>query len=199
MKKFLSLSVIIALSALAYAGEKNITLTSGHNYMFQDASKTALFVFDYDDCYGGEISKGVLKEGALPLEEYLAARGDDSLKDWPGLQEFAYERFFKNWNVMNRKRMRLASATDTPDYLITFHVKGIDFGSTAAALFGVGKAGGIILIGDIDVVNMATNETVATYKVHQIKGQGDIGEAMRMWVVYNQFLGEFTRFNLKVQ
>ena len=50
MKKFLSLSVIIALSALAYAGEKNITLTSGHNYMFQDASKTALFVFDYDDC-----------------------------------------------------------------------------------------------------------------------------------------------------
>lgn len=68
MKKIVSLSVIIAMSVVAYAGEKNITLTSGHNYMFQDAGKTAVFVFNYDDCYGGEISKGALKEGALPLE-----------------------------------------------------------------------------------------------------------------------------------
>lgn len=199
MKRFLSVSAVIALSVFTYAGEKNITLTSGHNYMFQDASKTAVFVFDYDDCYGGEISKGKLKEGALPLEEYLAARGDDSLEDWPGLQEFAYERFYKNWNVMNRKRMRLASSTETPDYLITFHVKGIDFGSNAAAFFGVGKNGGIILIGDIEVTDIATNETIATYKVNQVKGEGEISETMRMWVVYNYFLGEFTRYNMKAR
>ncbi len=198
MKKIFILCVVAVFTTLGYAKSKSIEITSGSGKILLDHSKTATFSFNYDSCYVGEISKGILKDGALPLEEYLIARGEDSKKEWAQTQEFVYERFFKNWNVMNRKRTLLVPESENSNYKIIFYVTALDLGDNLAAYFGVThKTGAASLIGKIEVIDTATNEILTTYKVNQFKGEGFLSEASRMWSVYMLFLGDFTRLNMK--
>lgn len=198
MKKIIILCVVAMFTTLGYAKPKSIEIISGSGKILLDHSKTATFSFNYDSCYVGEISKGILKEGALPLSDYLVARGEDSTHIWAQTHEFVYERFFKDWNVMNRKRTLLVSESENPNYNIVCYITALDLGDSAASYFGVGsKTGGINIIGHIKVTDLSTNEVVTTYKINQIRGDGALTEAYRMWSAYMLLLGDFTRLNMK--
>ena len=197
MKRILILCVVAICTTLTYAKQKSVEITSGSGKIFLDHTKTTTFVFDYDSCYVGEISKGVLKEGALLFEEYIASEKEDSGQKWAPMHEFAYEKFVKNWNVMNRKRALLVSDSDNPDYKTIFHVSCIDLGNTAAAYFGFGDGGCVTLMGEIEVFDWKTNEKLVTYKVNQIQGVGNVIPTLRMWNAYMRLLESFTRLNMK--
>ena len=197
MKKIIILCVVAMFTTLGYAKPKSIEIVSGLGKIFLDHTKTTTFIFDYDSCYVGEISKGVLKEGALLFEEYIASEDKESGETWAPMHEFAYEKFVKNWNVMNRKRALLVSDSDNPDYKTIFHVSCMDLGSTAAAYFGFGDGGCVTLMGEIEVFDWKTNEQLVTYKVNQIVGAGNVIPTLRMWNAYMELLGDFTRLNMK--
>lgn len=199
MKKLFIICVLAMFATLAYAGQKSVEVTFGSGKILKNATKKASFTFDYDSCYVGQISKGVLKEGAKPLEEFLAGRGENAKEEWAQTEEFVYERFFKHWNVMCRKWTTLVPPEENPDYQIIFHVKGLDLGNGAASYFGVGKAGGVSVIGDIDVIDTITKEKVLTYKVNQIKGNGELTEAFRLWSAYLQVANELCQVNRKAK
>lgn len=198
MKKLFTLCVVIMLSTLCYAaGQKSIEIIFGSGKLLLDTTKRASFTFDYDSCYVGKISKGVLKDDAKPLEQVLKERGENAKEEWVQTEEFIYERFFSHWNIMNRKRTTLVREEENPDYSIIFHVKGIDLGNSAASYFGVGKTGGISVIGDIDVIDIKTKEKILTYKVNQIKGSGELTEAHRLWSAYMQVAWNICQINRK--
>ena len=197
MKKILSLCVVAMLSTLVYAGQKSIEVTAGSGKILLDATKKALFVFDYDSCYVGTISKGAFKKDAKPLEQVLTERGEKSKGEWKETEEFVYDQFFKHWNVMNRKRTTLVRSDEPYDYKIIFHVDGLDLGNGAAAYFGVGKAGGISVFGDIEVLDAVSGEKVLSYKVNQIKGEGALTEPYRLWSAYMQVANELCQINRK--
>ena len=199
MKKLFAICVVAMLSTLAYAGQKSVEVTFGSGKILKDATKKASFTFNYDSCYVGQISKGALKEGAKPLEHILTERGEKAKEEWAQTEEFVYERFFKHWNVMCRKWTTLVRPDENPDYQITFYVKGLDMGNDAAAYFGVGKAGGMSVIGRIDVIDTATNEKVLSYKVNQIKGDGLLTEAYRLWDTYMQLLSDLSQITRKAK
>lgn len=198
MKKIIILCVVAMFTTLGYAKPKSIEIISGSGKILLDHSKTATFSFNYDSCYVGEISKGILKEGALLLSDYLVARGEDSTHIWAQTHEFVYERFFKDWNVMNRKRTLLVPESESSNYKIVFYVTALDLGDSAASYFGVGrKTGGVTIVGKIDIIDTSTYEILTSYRVNQIEGDGALTEAYRMWSAYMLLLGDFTRLNMK--
>ncbi|MBR1877535.1 MAG: hypothetical protein IJ814_00870 [Paludibacteraceae bacterium] len=199
MKKLLTFCVVAMLSTLTFAGQKSVEVTSGSGTILKDATKKASFTFDYDSCYVGQISKGTLKDGAKPLAQILTERGEKGQEEWGQTQEFVYDRFFNYWNVVFRKWTTLVREEENPDYKIIFHVRGLDLGNGAASYFGYGKTGGVSVIGDIDVIAPTTGEKLTTYKVNQIKGEGELTEAFRLWSAYIQVVGQMCNVTRKAK
>ena len=98
---------------------------------------------------------------------------------------------------MNRKRTTLVPPSEKHDYEIIFHVKALDKGNTAASIFGMGNAGHMTIMGDIDVIDAETKEKIISYQVNEIESKSGYTEAQRLWSAYFYVVEEMCQVNRK--
>lgn len=76
-------------------------------------------------------------------------------------------------------------------YDIKFTVDSIDLGNGAASAFGMDPHnGGVIIVGNMAVIDRATNEPVCSIRINHVKGWGSFAESARMQMFFYAFWKE---------
>lgn len=74
----------------------------------------------------------------------------------------------------------------TAKYKVIVHADMVDMGSGAAAVFGGIYAGGAIMKGKMEVINLQDNSTVATMDINYVKGIGSITQFARLGLLLSE-------------
>ena len=179
MKKLLFSTLLAALllaAGKAAAGSDPLQVVSG-NLAYLNLDATALVRFDY--------SQTMVEDKTL--DQYLQSRGDDFVRDWPSDCKKAALYFINRVNSKNKKGGGIQTTDDGPAHLmLLFHVKTLDMGnggSTFIPMAGA-KAGGVIMNGTLEIINLSTNAVVCTVNIVNIKGQGHVSETVRLGLCY---------------
>ena len=156
-----------------FAGN-SVSVKSGNSSVLKESSKALL-----------EIDYSTTKVGNETLDEYLQRRGDDFVRDWPKDKEFAATYFKERFNKKS-KGLQLTTDVSTVSYKIVIHVNSLDMGNGGSAFvpFSSAKAGGVIITGTIDIIDIKTNEVVCTLNVDEVKGVGHPSETVRLGAMY---------------
>jgi len=120
------------------------------------------------------------------LDEYLKRRGDDFVKDWPKDKETAANYFIGRFNNKNKGMQLLMEPATNANYKIVIHVNNLDMGNGGSTFnpYASPKAGGVIMTGTVDIVDMKTNKIVCTLTVDEVKGLGHVSETTRLGLMY---------------
>ena len=179
-KTILLCSLLCLLCTVNLFGGNSVSVKSGDASVFKKASK-ALLEIDYSSA----------KVGGKTLDDYLKERGDDFVRDWPRDKETAASYFKTRFNKKS-KGMQLTTDASSASYKIVIHVNNLDMGNPASAIvanavfgYGIGaKAGGVIMTGTIDIIDMKTNEVVSVLYIDEVKGDGHPSETIRLGQMY---------------
>ena len=184
-----------AVSEVAFAGDDikvasgdaSVLMQSGKAYVEFDYSKT--MVVEYD---GKKIDK---KEKQQKLADYLKSRGDDFVRDWEKDQPDAYRFMYAQIRKLGKKgglefdKEDITNSTNA-DYKLRVVVDYLDWGNSAAAIvsWGVGfmssKAGGMVMSGKVEVVNVRTGKVECVIDVPFLKTQSGETDTMRLRSLY---------------
>jgi hypothetical protein len=184
MKKTLFLcGLLCLLSVVNVFAAKPVSVKSGDISVLKKPSKALL-----------EIDDSAAKVGDQTLAEYLESRGGDFVRDWPKDKGAASINFAALFNKKNKKGMQLPSLGDleTIDsdatYKMVIRISSLDMGNGASAFTPMGsrKAGGCIMSGTADIVDLKTNEVVCTLNIDKIKGLGTFSEAARLTLMFRE-------------
>ena len=168
---FISLCLLYNVNLFA---AKEVSVKSGTVSVLKNSSK-ALWEIDYSNA----------KVGDKTLDEYLQSRGEDFVKDWPRDKEIAANYFRDRFNKKN-KGMKLTEEVSAASHKIVIRVNYLDMGNGASFLmpYASAKAGGCIMSGTIDIIDIKTNEVVCVLNVDKVKGNGTFSETIRLGLMY---------------
>ena len=172
MKKILFSLVCILCTASMFAG--GVSVKSGNGSVLKNSSK-ALLEFDY--------SKAKVEDKTL--DEYLKSRGDDFVRDWPRDKETA-AGYFRGRFDKKSKGLKLTTNVSEPSYKIVIRVNSLDMGNGGSTYvpYASAKAGGVIMSGTIDIIDVKSNEVVCILNVDKVKGNGHPSETVRLGMMY---------------
>ena len=178
MKRILFIVLCLFCTAHLFAG-KPVRVKSGDISVLKTPSRVLLDI-DYSEA----------KVGKVPLDEYLQKRGDDFVRDWPRESETAAAYFRSCFNKKS-KGAKITTDESSAAYKILIRVKHLDMGNAGSffvtmAVGGSQKAGGVIMSGSIDIVDLATNKVVCVLYVDDVKGKGYPNEAIRRGMMYEE-------------
>jgi len=134
-----------------------------------------------------KIDYSAAKVGEDTLDEYLKKRGDDFVRDWPQVDATTATMFKEQFNKKSKGMTLVTDSTDV-SYKFVIHVNSLDMGNGASAFvpFGTPKAGGVIMSGTIDIIDMQTDEVACTLLVDNVKGLGAFSETSRLGLMYTE-------------
>jgi hypothetical protein len=160
------------------AKAKPVTVESGNISVLKSPSKALL-----------EIDYSAAKVGEKTFDEYLKGRGDDFVRDWPEDSKKAATNFATRFNKKNKKGAQILFplTEDVADaaYKLVIRVESLDMGNASGINpFASIDAGGVIMSGAVDIVDVKTNEVVCTLKVNEVKGIGHVSETVRLGMMY---------------
>ena len=190
MKRTLFLLLLcLFCTATVFAG-KPVTVKSGSVSALKTPSKSLL-----------EIDYSATKVGKQSLEEYLQGRGEDFVKDWPRESETAVSYFRERFNKKS-KGTKITTDETAASYKIVIHVKYLDMGNAGSffvtmAIGGSQKAGGVIMSGSIDIIDLKTNNVVCVLYVDDVKGAGHPQDAIRMGMMYFELATQMCKLKAK--
>jgi hypothetical protein len=178
-KKLLLISLLCLFCSVCLLAGKPVTVKSGKASVLKTPAK-ALLEIDYSNT----------KIGKQPLEEYLKAKGDDYVRDWPSETATAASYFTSTFNKKN-KGIKLTTDETSASYMILIRVKYLDMGNAGSffvtmAVGGSNKAGGVIMSGTVDIIDLKTNEVACVLYVDEIKGESYPKEDIRMGMMYSE-------------
>ena len=155
--------------------KNEVTIKSGDPASLKNAGEVT-FEFDYTQ---------TTIEGK-PLMEYLQGRGDDFVRDWPGDSEKAATYFPIKFNKKNKLGITLVPSSNSAKYKLVIHVTKFDMGNGASAFvpFGGAKAGGVIMWGTAEFIDINTGNPCCTLEIDEVKGIGHPSEAVRRGLTY---------------
>jgi len=175
MSKKVLLGSLLCLFCIANVIAGNpVSVKSGENSVLKNASKALL-----------EIDYSATKVGDETLDEYLKRRGDDFVSSWPQDKATTATMFKERFNKKS-KGMKLGTDATDISYKFVIHVNSLDMGNGASAAlpFSSAKAGGVIMSGTIDIIDVQTNEVVCILSVDNVKGDGTFSETTRLGLMY---------------
>ena len=177
MKKFTLKSLCTAiclLCAVSLFAANSVTVTSGKSSALRASAKALL-----------EVDFSAATIGDQTLDEYLQARGEDHVKNWSKDTEYAARYFKERFNKKNKGLKIVPDASETT-YKIVIHVQNLNMGNSGSAFvpFASNKAGGIVMTGTIDVVDIQSNEVVCTLFADQVKGVKHVSATVRMGLMF---------------
>lgn len=182
-----------ALKPITHEGNFNVKKNKG---------AVAVYTLNWDNTQCGEIDDGVFVKGSLPINEWLAAadaqkiadgKPEDAnyVKDWDAIKAESDRYFKEEWNdEFAKKGVKLTHNSEEAKYSINIIIEGLDWGSTAGTMFGWGNAGGAIIMGRIDVKDLATGEQIDTFKINHVQGSGHFTDRFRILLVLHQLVDE---------
>ncbi|MBP5346999.1 MAG: hypothetical protein J6Y99_12380 [Bacteroidales bacterium] len=178
MKKICVLMMAMLLSVGVAMAKSELKVTSGNASLLKQDAK-AVVIFDYANT----------KVGDKTLNEYLQSRGADFVKDWPQDSQKAVDYFavFLNTKHKNGKGITVGTE-DVSKYKMIFHVADLDMGNGGGMFipFASAKAGGVIVNGTLELIEIATGKTVLTVDAHDVKGTSHVSETVRLGLAYGE-------------
>ena len=138
------------------------------------------------------------KVGDETLLEYQQRHGDDYVRDWPDAAEATRFSFMEFFNKKNKKGMQFTPVTSEASYKMVIRVNYLNMGDSfsrfiAGGVTGFsGKAGGMLMKGSIDIIDMRTNSVVCTIDIDGVKGAGNPSLQIRLQSAFN-YLAENVR------
>ena len=174
MKKFIFSFVCLFSTVSLFAG-KPVFVQSGDVSVLKEIT-TALLELDFS----------ATTVDAKHIDEYLQSRGDDFVRDFPQDKEYAANMFANQFNKRNRKGMQVAVDVADAIYKFVIRVNILDYGNSAGFFvpFASAKAGGCIISGNIDIVDVRTDKVVLTLKVDEVKGLAHVSDRIRLSYVF---------------
>ena len=135
-----------------------------------------------------EIDYSATRVGKQTLAEYHQERGEDFVRDWPREQETAASHF-RNEFKKRSKGLQMTTDESVASYKMLIKVKSLDMGNAGSffvtmALGGSRKAGGVIMVGTVEIIDLNTNAVVCTLYVDEVKGKGNPSEGTRIGLMY---------------
>ncbi|MDR2684788.1 MAG: hypothetical protein LBB53_05355 [Prevotellaceae bacterium] len=133
-----------------------------------------------------EVDYSNAKVGNQTLNDYLQTRGDDFVRDWPSDKAQAETAFMTQFNTKS-KGLKLTADADVV-YKMVIRVKYLDMGNSAGIFmpFATAKAGGCIMSGTVDIVDLQTKSIVCTLSIDKVKGKGIPSESIRLQNMFVQ-------------
>lgn len=174
MKRLLSI-VMLLLSVVGIYADNPVTVKAGNPVVFNETSQ-ALVVVDY--------SKTMVKDQTL--DAYLKSRGEDFVRDWPQDQDKALEYFVVRFNKKNKKGMQIGRHLTDAKYKMVIYVDYMDMGNGGSSFnpFASVKAGGVIMKGRCDVIDVKAGQYVCRMAFDEVKGLGNPSETVRLGMTY---------------
>ena len=174
MKRLLSIVMLLLSVVGIYAGNP-VTVNAGNPVVFNETSQ-ALVVVDY--------SKTMVKDQTL--DAYLKSRGEDFVRDWPQDQDKALEYFVVRFNKKNKKGMQIGRHLTDAKYKMVIYVDYMDMGNGGSSFnpFASVKAGGVIMKGRCDVIDVKAGQYVCRMVFDEVKGLGHPSETVRLGMTY---------------
>lgn len=174
MKRLLSIVMLLLSVVGIYAGNP-VTVKAGNPVVFNETSQ-ALVVVDY--------SKTMVKDQTL--DAYLKSRGEDFVRDWPQDQDKALEYFVVRFNKKNKKGMQIGRHLTDVKYKMVIYVDYMDMGNGGSSFnpFASVKAGGVIMKGRCDVIDVKAGQYVCRMVFDEVKGVGHPSETVRLGMTY---------------
>ena len=174
MKRLLSIVMLLLSVVGIYAGNP-VTVKAGNPVVFNEGSQ-ALVVVDY--------SKTMVKDQTL--DAYLKSRGEDFVRDWPEDQDKALEYFVVRFNKKNKKGMQIGRHLTDAKYKMVIYVDYMDMGNGGSSFnpFASVKAGGVIMKGRCDVIDVKAGQYVCRMEFDEVKGLGHPSETVRLGMTY---------------
>ena len=173
----LCLFYVVALFAA-----KPVTVQSGDISVIKKTS-IAQLEFNFSDT----------KVGNETLDEYKARRGKVFIREWKAIVASTKISLPKFFNSTNKKGMQLTTEAVDASYKFVINVNdfntGDSFSGTIAGWVNPfhisGKAGGALMIGTIDIIDLKTNNVVCRLNINGIKGKGNISFEHRFQSMFN--------------
>ena len=185
MRNFVKVGIVFLFAtglfnAHSLFAEKNpVSLKSGSISILKTPSE-ALLEVDYSEA----------KVGDKTIDEYLQERGEDFVRDWPKDKELAVSQFKKLFNKKN-KGMKLTTDESVVSYKFVIRVEKLNMGTaTGLTLWG---AGGCIMTGTIDIIDLRTNEVVCNLYIDEVQGVGNFSETTRFVYMYIQLAAQLCK------
>jgi len=173
-------NLIISLSCLLcgvalYAGTP-VVLKSGDPSIMKE--KTTAFI---------ELDFSATMVGDQPINEYLKSRGDDFVKVFPQNKELASNLFASAFNKRS-KGMKVSYKDSDLPYKIVVRVKNLDYGNPAGVFVphAPTKAGGAIIDGTLEIINVSTKEIICTFTINQLQGGAHVTDKYRMGLAFSE-------------
>jgi hypothetical protein len=178
MKKTLILvfSLLCLTGSVSLFAGKPVTVKSGDVSVLKKSS-TALLEIDFS----------ATKVGSETLAGYLKNSKDETIKDLTDAKNLTENYFETRFNWLNKKKMQITNS-ESADYKIVVHVKSLDMGNDAGAFipFAPSTAGGVVIFGTVDIIDMSTKNVVCTLSVDEVKGGASPTIRFRMAIAFQE-------------
>ena len=173
LKPLLSIATCL-LCAVSVFAANTVSVASGKSAALRESSKALL-----------EVDYSATTIDGQPLDEYLQKRGEDYVKNWPKDTEYAAKYFTDRFNKKN-KGLKIVSDESDASCKIVIHVQKLDMGNSGSMFipYASAKAGGVIMVGTVDIVDIKSNEVVCTLAADQIKGGAHVSTTVRMGLMF---------------
>lgn len=203
------LVVAIALSMSAFAKDEQKIFVQSGDLSFLKEPVLALNSFDFSKTIVVEFDDDKVKLVHGTMDEYNAERGEDYVKDWPtvhktlrsvGLSKFNNKKGLytaactkEELALMSEKEKKTlknlgANLPTEKDikYQCKITVDTIDLGSNAGGAanmiftFAPSDAGGCIMTGTMEVINLENNTSICSLRFRNCKGHAELTESARV-------------------
>lgn len=176
-------SFLCLFGAISLFAGNPVTVKSGDVSVLKE-NTTALLELDFS----------ATRVGNQSIDEYLKSRGDDFVKDFPEDKTQAADMFAVQFNKKS-KGINVAKDASNAVYKFVIHVSTLDYGNAGSAFvpFASAKAGGCIIKGTIDIINLKTNQTVCTIDIDDVKGLGHMSDRVRLRLVFFELANKIAK------
>ena len=160
MKKILMLALMaVCAVTAAFADDDEFKVVEGSFVsVVQQRGKTATVEFDYLNATIAD-----RENSGRTLKQWLQDENPKELAKWDEHMENAEEFFRERWNDESKKNIKIVKGGN-PDYRIIVKATKFSTGNSGAAYWSISKRdGGIIISGDLSIVDTSTGNTVKSF------------------------------------
>ena len=128
------------------------------------------------------------------IDEYLSRRGKVFIREWRASVESTNTSLPKFFNSTNKKGMQLTTKAIDASYKFVIYVDYLNTGDSHSGtiaqfanpwFIGAGKAGGMLMQGTVDIIDLRTGKVVCSLDVNGIKGKGNMSFEHRLQSMLN--------------
>jgi len=175
-KAILLFSLLCLFGTVTLFAGRPVTVISGDVSVLKQKS-TAHLEFDFSNT----------KVGTQTLAAYLKEHGSDWENGWPTDKVWSETCFTGRFNNYSGK-MQIEPETQNVDYKIVVHIINMDMGNAAGVFipYAPATAGGVVLNGTVDIIDMKTKNVVLSLNVDKLQGESSPSARLRMALAFTE-------------